>query len=750
MTPDLLLAVYRESRCLERTTATPGDGEVDLRLRDHRLRVRAESDARGNWTLRGRVEETGSDPIAAGVELAISPWSPSRFLFAPAAVYEGNRFHVSSGQSYPPRHPAGRAGLDSDIVIADVPHLERGPGPSSLRLLSGDMAAPAFGWFDAERRDAWLVLAPSHSDWGELGWEFVEAEDRSSARLRITTPGVRETAYHFPELVSDGPSPDRGRDSGAGDAFTLRLRIRRTSCADRRAFFRWVHAEIRSYWPDHPLDPHIPFSAAAAVVEDKNNREAWREDLGLYLTSSKPGTKYPYQNGWVGGLINTLPLLASGHPDSWKRAARNLDTVFTEGMAEGPLPYARCTAEGVWESEFASDTRHPHSRDWTLTRRHADVLYYGLKHILLLRKRGDSIPASWNTGLRGLADHFVRLASSPGRFGEFLHQHTGETALGGTAGGALVPAGLMLAARVWDVPAYTEAAEQSAEHLETAFLARGFANGGPGDIIQAPDSEAAYALVESFALLADATGDVRWTSAAEDAAAQFATWVMPYNYAFPPDSEFARLGMQSRGTVFANIQNKHSAPGICTHAGTGLLRLYRRTGDRTWLDLLRDIARTLPQYLSREDRPIRCKDGTLSRPGWINERVNTSDWDHKKGDIFSGPCWCEVSLSLTALELPGIVARPDTGDLAVLDHVEAQWLPDRAGLRIHNPTPFDASVRLLCETRAEQSRPLPPLFALDLPAVDVPANGENRYLLHLNGRFEGEVKVQHHWEPKAD
>jgi len=80
---------------------------------------------------------------------------------------------------------------------------------------------------------------------------------------------------------------------------------------------------------------------------------------------------------------------------------------------------------------------------------------------------------------------------------------------------------------------------------------------------------------------------------------------MPYDFAFLPDCTFGRLGMRTCGTVFANVQNKHNAPGICTLSGVSLLRLARATGNRQWLDLLADIAGAIPQFMSRRGRPIR-------------------------------------------------------------------------------------------------------------------------------------------------
>ena len=246
--------------------------------------------------------------------------------------------------------------------------------------------------------------------------------------------------------------------------------------------------------------------------------------------------------------------------------------------------------------------------------------------------------------------------------------------------------------------------------------------GGPGDACQCPDSESAVALLESFTELWNHTRDPRWVAAARAAAMLVSTWIMPYDFVFPPGTEFARLGLRTTGTVFANVQNKHSAPGFCTYAGTGLLRLFRATGEIRWLRLLAQVTRALPQFVSRPDRPIHAPDGRPLPSGWINERVNTSDWDDNPGGVFYGSCWCEVSLLLTAAELPGIYAQPDTGVLQSLDHVSAEWADAaRTELRVHNPTQFLANATIAVES-AEQAaaEPWGDHAARRLPRVILP------------------------------
>ena len=135
-------------------------------------------------------------------------------------------------------------------------------------------------------------------------------------------------------------------------------------------------------------------------------------------------------------------------------------------------------------------------------------------------------------------------------------------------------------------------------------------------------------------------------------------------------------------------------------------------------------------YVSRADKPV--GEPPAMRPGYICERVNFSDWEGRGnigGSLF-GSCWPEVSMLLTAAEVPGIYVQPDTGLLCVLDHVEARLLGaegEWAGLEVCNPTAFDAEVRVLAESASQARSVLGQAAALRWPVLAIPA-GETRVM----------------------
>jgi len=653
-------------------------------------------------------------PTAASFTWEFSGWNEHIYVLLPAAAYAGNRFRALP-LPYSPRLPAEECGRAPPTIITAVPRLSSEPGtPSALHLLSADLAFPLVAWFDPTDGRSWAVFLPRGAERGDVLFSLEETPAWDRATLRITRAGCRPSpVFRFQSF--DKPSPDPLPWARADGPFDLV--VEEWHAADLPDFLSRVASLRGRCAARETVAPVLPFSAAVELIEEHYHRDFWNEALGLFATTANRNSPYHFQTGWCGGLIATLPLLASELPASRDRARKNLQTFFDHAPTPCGLFLGKCRADGVWEADFAHDTARPHTRDWHLIRRTADALFFGLAQIeLLARNESDgSSLEPWRRAMSASAEALASIWEKNGQLGHFVHQHTGEILVGNSASGALAPAALCRAARVLGHPRLVRVAEELGEYLAHAFLDRGFTTGGPGDACQNPDSESAAALVESYAALFDATRDPRWLRRGVAAAHLLATWVMPGDFEFPAGTEFHRLGLRTPGTVFANTQNKHSAPGLCTHSGLGLLRLYRATGDETFIELLTSIARALPQFVSRADRPIFAADGRALPAGWINERVNTSDWDENVGGVFYDACWCEVSLLLTALEIPGVYVRTDLGRAWVADHVEARL--EGGALILHNPTAFHAHVRVLAEDATGAGRPLGDLWYLDAPRI---------------------------------
>lgn len=601
------------------------------------------------WTLHAHVVDGSAGAAAAGFLLRPGRWSEDHYLLLPGAVYAGNRFE-SLKVPYSPRPGEAQRRPDPPVFISDIPRL-RTRGASRIELPSGALPTPAVAAFDPENKTGWMILFPPTCGDFETGLDLRENERHEDVEIRITAPGVRERRYRF--MDTNAASPDRGAAFGAGDRVSFQIVVHQFACASICALFERFFSARQSIKPSSGNRGAVSLSLPARLVEAHYNRDLWWEEAGLYRTDvATPHRQHPYQNGWCGGVIAEYALLRSSFGEPTRtRAKQHLNQVFSTGIAPSGLFYGRFGEAGWQPDGHGPQDRDTWRRHLTLVRRQGDALLYGLKALDALEARGEEIPRTWLNALRKAADALVAIWQRHGQFGQWVDQFTGEVVVGNSASGAIIPAALVAAhARFGGI--YLEVASESAAALYRCCTMRGVTTGGPGDALQAPDSESSYAMVESFMALFAATGDPRWLECAQDAAHQFASWVMSYDYRFPEGSLFARLGIRSTGAVFANAQNTHASPGICTHSARALFDLARATGDARYEELALDITSVLAQCLSTDDRPMVAKDGEALPSGWMNERVNTSDWDDNHGGVFHGPCWCEVSLLLSHAEHP--------------------------------------------------------------------------------------------------
>jgi len=654
-------------------------------------------------------------PAAFALEFEISDWTREHYVILPGAVYQGNRFeHRDAG--YPPTAAAtGDVGPDVPTIINDIPRLPLEGTHNLLQQLSADLATPAIGIYDPTSKTGHWLITTQNTRLGQTGIDVEEDLTTGTAVLRFNAPGIREnTKYHC--FSTSAPSRDVAHSWKRHEAAILHVRSISFPCHDRTELLE-KFLEIRSTLSGPPLLPALlPISAARQLIEDKYNRDNWYEPVGLYSSDTlgcpavvwdqTPLTKRDpsWQSGWIGGGMIEWPLLVQGSALSQQRARQSLDFICTQAVA--PSGFFR----GMWRNGHWHDDSFGHSKveKWHLTRKSADLLLFLAKQIHYAES---DAPPAWQSATRNCAEAFIRSWQVDCQIGQFVEEETGALLVGGSDAAAILPAALCAASTALAEVGWIDYAVQIGGYFWARFQRQGFTTGGPGEILSAPDSESAFGLLESMVALYEATGEALWLRRSESVAALCATWCVSYDYLFPQNSTFGALQMTTRGTVIANVQNKHSSPGICTLSGDSLFRLFRATGKPVYLDLIRDIATSLPQFVSREDRPIPARFGGATPAGWICERVNLSDWLEPVGEIFHGSCWCEVSLMLTALELPSIYYQPDTGLLAVLDHLQVRThhnATNESLLEIGNPTNHPAIIRVLIETSRQALQPLLP------------------------------------------
>jgi len=661
-----------------------------------------------------RLEEGTSPATSIRLSAEFSGWNPSSYVFAPCMVYDGNRFEIVDVPYSPFWPDASHYGVDKPISVTNQVHLNKDGSPAVIETDTWGVATPCLGWRSPEGR-GFLLFTPDHNELGAMGLTI--AEDGPSGKASFTVESPRRRSK-IPNIMGfrDG---DPLRDWKAGDIATLTVRVRFFDAPRLQDLFE-RYAEGRKDFGDRRTVKALPFSEADRMVREKVNALNWDEELGYYRHGiSRLNTK-PFdwwQLGWVSGGLTTLPMIAQGEPTQKARALRNLAFMFEGSPVEN----------GLWKAHHDGtkfnneDPRPPRPGYLVSVRRLSDGLYFGLKQILMLEARGEQVPAAWKASARNLADALVGIFRKKGQIGQYLDIRTAEIGIGGSTAGGVLPAALVLAAKTFGEPSYIKAAEDLGRQLVRDCVETGLTTGGPCDMLTAPDSESCFALLVSLVDLFEATGDRFWAKAASDLTRQFSTWVTSYDFAYPPESHLGKVDVPSNGSVWANIQNKHAAPGICNFSGESLFRLWRDTGDEVALDLIRDIAGNITSYVSRDGHQI----GTMNS-GMMCERVNLSDWEGQEGvggNIFGSTIWVETALMLTVAEVPGVYLRTDTGRLEVFDHVTASWDAASKTLTLSNPTAFPAKVQVLAEDASLAAAPLPLEILSRCRVIEVPAGG---------------------------
>jgi hypothetical protein len=401
--------------------------------------------------------------------------------------------------------------------------------------------------------------------------------------------------------------------------------------------------------------------------------------------------------------MDTYAMLALNDKVSRERVIKTYDFVVSRMAGESGYFY------GIYrDGKTASD--RDNIPEATLVRKNSDALLWMIKHLQLFKLQGygDLIKPEWEQATKHLAQAFVKTWEKNGEFGNYLNATTGEIIIFNSTSGAIAPAGLVLASQYFGEPKFLETAKQAAHLFYSRDVVKhGLTSAHSGDIMQDADADSGYGFVESLMALYFATSDKQWLTMAETVANLAATWTLSYDYVFPEGSTLYNLKANVAGAIWASVQNKHAAPGICTSSGDYLFKLYRATGQRRYAELLKDIMHAHAEVMETPGRPT-----TGAGPGTSMERIQTTDADGKGaiGMILKGSNgWTEGNGLLMALENPGIYLQTDREQLFVFDHVVVKVLRrDKTGvtLQIINPTKFDAKVSIFAETSKQARIPM--------------------------------------------
>lgn len=635
------------------------------------------------------------DLQSAGVAVSFDEngWSSDNYVMIPASVYNGNRQRIVNREYATGLDKTDYFRKDLALTSNPIPQLSPEFGAvSRLEVLVNNTTTPAMVYLNRAKQKGTILLTDQGIEWnGQIldhGLIVEESRDRSMASFIISAPGVREKK---PEFIGFSPSPDRGINVKKGDQITIRVTRIDFYCEEvpdlLARFMECRKLHTGDVKPRHLMPMSEVFDRMVKNIDERYYQGSQWE---YYCPENADWMSY----GWIGGLMNTYPMLALGDAEHERRVQHTFDFALPRAKGKSGYYYDVLGADGKVLYRDAAVVQ----KGIGLTRRNADVLYWMVKQFMLLEAQGkkDLIRPEWKEQVRLLAEAFVQTWRKHHTWGNYLDIESGDIAVYNTTGGAMAVAGLTLASRYFDCPEYLQIAREAATDYYTTFALVGFTSGGCGDILQNADSETAIALTTSLITLYEATGEASYLKQAKDLANLCATWTVSFPYRLPEDTPLAKLGANLTGAVWASTQNKHGAPGFCTQSGDALFKIYRATGDRLYADLLRDV--------------IHAHAEGIQPNGKITERLTYCDADSRGGRGDGGKTgWNETNGALMALEIPGIYVRTDLPEVYVFDHVNAEIVKQEGQLirlKISNPTNYDATVTVLAENQEMAQKPL--------------------------------------------
>lgn len=569
------------------------------------------------------------------VEVHIKNCNGSEYVLFPACAYNGNKFDVIK-RDYPPMFMPSEARVDMPVTITDVPRLEKN-GNGKIEVTTGDVATPCVAVWNKDIQKATLVYTIQEIEGKNIGLAY------EKGRITLTYPAYRESIYRWPHIL-------KNNEIYIDIEAEIPYKVMEFDCYNIKDLYKAYFENRKCMGLDDTRPKVLSKEKQFEIQKNKFNSMNW---TGEYYDIDTNGQ---WQPGWCGGAMTGYALMKLGGELEKERAIKTLEHLFRNQASSG-LFYG-------FNSKKNDGFGVEGTEKWVLIRKSGDVLYFLFKHYELLKE----IPQKFIDGTKKLADFLVNIWEKYGQFGQFIDCETGDIIVGGTTCGAIIPAALASAYKYFNNEKYMSVAKESAEAMFNKDALNGYTTGGPGEILQCPDSESAFALLESLVILYEEKKEEKWLKYAEFMAHLCSSWVVSYNYKFPLESEFARLDIKTVGSVFANAQNKHSAPGICTLSGNSLYKLHKWTGNELYKELYNDISLTISQYMSTDERPVYSWDvpkdasllsddtlraGRVKLPqGFICERVNMSDWESYRciGGVFNGSCWCETSNLLTLAE----------------------------------------------------------------------------------------------------
>jgi hypothetical protein len=703
-----------------------------------------EKDGSVRLSAKFRLEKGTLKSSGVAVNFDFAGWSTSNYVMIPAIVYNGNRFRTIFG-GYMPVYPADMYyNKNCPLTFSDDPRLALNAGePSKIELTTSNGSTPALTFFSPTKKMGFIMLTEQRTRFGNSGMIVEENPDRTAASFSVTAPAVREKIPSFGGFFASG---DSAVTWNQGDEVELHFLLYSFNVNDIPGFLEKFMVERKALTGENHPRNITPMSAILGFSAWQTDNYRWYEDKDYKLYSLDVvdnffGYRKVFQLGWVGGMMNTFPMLYLNQSPGRERAISTIDFVVDRMQGKSGYFYGFFCDGGV-KTELKREIPKELIKDHpdvkvAMVRKNADALLWFIKQFMLMQEQGNKalIKPSWEKAAKNLAQAFVNTWKKNGELGQYVDPVNGEIVIFNSTAAAIVPGGLALASKYYNEPEFLKAAIDIGNYYyERDVVKLGLTSGHCGDISQDADSESAGGFLESMMAIYWATGDNSWLEKAKVVAALVSTWSLSYDYIFPPASDLGKLDVHAAGAYFASTQNKHAAPGICCASGDYLFKLYRATGERKYADLIRDIQHAHTEVVETPGRPTVSagsrgaweKNTKSNYYGCSMERIQISDAEGKDGVGIlyknTSNAWTELNGMFMAIELPGIYMNLDRNDIYVFDHVEVSEIQnDKSGivLQIKNPTAFPAKVAIFAETSEAAGKPLSYMAFTKWPRLEI-------------------------------
>ncbi len=664
-----------------------------------------------------KLKSGNAKDVGVAVAFDFNKWNNDNYVLVPASVYDGNRVRIVDREYAQGLDRNDLYKKDLPLTSTPIPHLSRKINDiSKIELNASNAATPAMCFLDKKSKYGFIVLSQQNTEFGNNGFMIQESADRTQASFVITAPGVRDKR---PVFVGFAESLDRGATITTGTSINLKCRVYVFKAKDIPELLnKFMSVRKAITGPNSPRNL-IPFSQFKSYMTQRIDERYYKDSINeFYYPENAKWISF----GWIGGLMNTFPMIALNDDSHLKKVSKTFDFAIPSGQGKTGYFYGTLNYDG---KPFGREGYDENSKI-ALTRKSADVLYWMIKQFKLLKVQGkeDAIKLIWENQIKKLADAFVKTWKENHQWGNFINNETGEIVVFNTSSGVMAIGGLALASEYYNNPEYLEVAKKAADYYYDLFEKQGKTTGGCADILQNADSETAAGFMTALMALYEVTHNKKWLEASRNLANLVATWTTSYDYQLPENTELAKNGAKLAGAYWASTQNKHSAPGICTSSGDPLFKIYRATGNMLYADLLNDIVHAY---------------GESIRPGgFTNERLTYCDAEPfsvgNRGNHITG--WNELNGFLMSLEIPGIYITTDAKRFYVFDSVEAEIIDKNTlgiTLKITNTTQFDAKVSVLAESSDQSHEPLGYVSFVNWPQVHIGSGQTKIVKIGVNG-----------------